>query len=140
MKLKASVGLLLLLVATSYACLPSSPIRATKSGNRVTASDGCGNTVTLHVQTINGKADSIQRYEGGKSDLVSDDDLRELGFGESVIKVMHGMRSAESGGRYGTLNTWDGEVRDGCLVLCLVCVKDARREREKKKNAFASLL
>lgn len=98
---------------------PLTVSKKTVNGKRVYTISGHGEEVSFRYKTrerlgAKGKlvTDSynVSRYRGGKTDLLSDEDLNKVGYTTAEIKILKANALKESGGKFGAINTWDNQI------------------------------
>ena len=96
----------------------------------------------------NYKPYNVSRYRGARKGLLTDAQIRGVGYSTSELKILQANALKESGGAFGAINTWDDQIvswgmaqfagQAGTLAVLLANLKEDPRSRESFLRWFVA--
>lgn len=96
----------------------------------------------------NYKPYNVSRYRGARKGLLSDAEIKAVGYSSSELKILRANALKESGGAFGAINTWDDQIvswgmaqfagQAGTLAVLLADLKENPRSRASYLRWFVA--
>jgi hypothetical protein len=91
---------------------------------------------------------NVSRYKGARKGLLTDAEIRAIGYSVSELKILQANALKESGGAFGAINTWDDQIvswgmaqfagQAGTLAVLLADLKENPRSRASYQRWFVA--